>query len=93
MSETELQATIKRLESEKQMQGFQLQQIKQQAMGVGQTFASIVRELLLAIADPTDTDGVERAKRHAKELLKSWDLMNEPPTPPPAPPNGASTPS
>ena len=77
MTETELQAEIKRLKGESGQAQMQLQMMKQQSMGMGMTFASMVRELLLALADPEDTEQVARAKKHAKELLRQWDMMQE----------------
>ncbi len=90
MTETELQAEIKRLKVDVGNLTMQLNYLKQQSLGVGNTFAGMVRELLLAIGDPADVDQVSRAKRHAKELLKQWDLMNEPP--PPQPQGNPATP-
>ena len=99
MTETELQANIKRLEGEVGQKQMQLQMLKQQSMGLGYTFAAVVRELLLALGDPADAEQATRAKKHAKELLKHWDDMQDqqnapPPSPSPlkvVPENGSTS--
>jgi len=76
-SETELQAEIKRLQGqvqESQQFRFQAMQLEQGYLAVVSMFSALVRELLLAIADPDDVEALVRAKRHAKEALKQWDL-------------------
>ena len=86
MTETELQANIKRLEGEVGQKQMQLQMLKQQSMGLGYTFAGVVRELLLALNDRDDVGQEQRAKKHAKELLKHWDdMQDQQNAPPPAP--------
>jgi hypothetical protein len=77
MTETATEAELKRVKNELGNMQQQLQFLKQHSMGVGHTFAGMVRELLLALADPADTDQVNRAKKHAKELLRQWDLSTE----------------
>ena len=86
MTETELQMEIKRLNNIKMQLEMQANFQRQQTHGIGQTFAAIVRELLLAIGDPEDVDQVSRAKKHAKELLKNWDEMMEKQNQPPPQP-------
>lgn len=95
-NETELQSEIKRLTQAKEQAEMQLSFLKQQSMGVGYTFAGVIRELLLAIGDPEDAEGLVRARRHAKELLKHWELTvdqqsKQGPAPLPTPSNGTPT--
>ena len=95
MTETELQAEIKRLAGQIGQQAMELRNLKLQSLGMGSTFAGVVRELLLAMADPDDGEAVIRAKKHAKDLLKTWDQVQEAniPKPPEEVSNGVNTPS
>ena len=77
MSETELQATIKRMQQEQQQMTQQFQMLQQGYFSVGNTFCDIARQLLLAIGDPDDKESMDRAKKHAKEAIKHWDLALE----------------
>jgi hypothetical protein len=76
-TETEMQATVKRLEGENKGIATQFHMLRRGYLEVGSTFAGVVRELLLAIADTSDPEAMERAKKHAKEILRHWDAAME----------------
>ena len=96
MTETELQAEIKRLKDGLSQQGMQAMRMDQQFVGVGSTCYALLTEMLMAIGDPEDQDAMRRAKAHTKEFLKNWEHIMEQKAkqnaPPPAPTsNGASS--
>lgn len=77
MTETELQATIKRQEQQIQQLGMQANQMQQMYFALGGALTAVIRELLLAIVEPGDPESVESAKKHAREMLKGWDKTVE----------------
>jgi hypothetical protein len=78
----------------------EFRQLQNGYFAVGNTFASVVKDLLLAVGDMTDTEAMERAKKNAKDILKHWDAglqmkqevkeakVIQLPTPPIVGPNG-----
>lgn len=77
MNETELQAQIKRMQSEMTQLQQQFQMLQGGYFSVGTTFRAVVQDLLVAIGDPDDKQEMESAKKHAKEIVKQWDMSLE----------------